>query len=367
VPPKPPAGQQVAQALMPEMAGNVMSDAQPQGQFPAAPVPSNALSMPSLYRALGNEWLSDEQRAMIQGEIERQQQMNDPLRQLQLQKLRREVESPQKTWQKLDDDTLFDPSSGEVKQIGGQRSGAFRFGGTSVEAQSLNGLMDANLLTPEQAMQLGAGKTVSGPNGEILFLTPQGVFGQPAQGGQPQPVAPATPASPSAPQQPQAGGPQPGQPGMIPLTAPKQTVDEKEAAGFTDRMMEAQTALSAAGETGQGWWGNIVAQNPYIPDFAESALMSGEFQSYDQARRNFINAQLRRESGAVISDEEFANANQQYFPQPGDTKEQVEQKREARETAIAAMRRSAGPAYRAQDAGTGAGEVNDLIEKYRTR
>ena len=47
-------------------------------------------------------------------------------------------------------------------------SGQFRFTGNSVEAQALNGLIDSGQLTPDQAQQLAAGKTVSGPNGEIM-------------------------------------------------------------------------------------------------------------------------------------------------------------------------------------------------------
>ena len=42
-----------------------------------------------------------------------------------------------------------------------------------------------------------------------------------------------------------------------------------------------------------------------------------------QAERNFVNAVLRRESGAAISQAEFANAEQQYFPRAGDSAEQA--------------------------------------------
>lgn len=58
-----------------------------------------------------------------------------------------------------------------------------------------------------------------------------------------------------------------------------------------------------------------------------------ERQRLDQAKRDFINAVLRRESGAVISDAEFANAEQQYFPQPGEGADTIGQKRRAREVA----------------------------------
>lgn len=64
-----------------------------------------------------------------------------------------------------------------------------------------------------------------------------------------------------------------------------------------------------------------------------NATQSADQQSVEQAQRDFINAVLRRESGAVISPQEFANARQQYFPQPGDEPQVIEQK--ARNRALA--------------------------------
>lgn len=60
------------------------------------------------------------------------------------------------------------------------------------------------------------------------------------------------------------------------------------------------------------------------------ALSPGDYQKLDQAKRDFINAALRRESGAVISPEEFANGEIQYFPQPGDSPAVIKQKAENR-------------------------------------
>lgn len=57
---------------------------------------------------------------------------------------------------------------------------------------------------------------------------------------------------------------------------------------------------------------------------------SKEAQKLDQAKRDFLNADLRRESGAVISPSEFDNGEKQYFPQPGDDPEVREQKRRNR-------------------------------------
>lgn len=50
-----------------------------------------------------------------------------------------------------------------------------------------------------------------------------------------------------------------------------------------------------------------------------NALSPAKQQQLDQAKRDFINATLRRESGAVITDAEFSNGDKQYFPQVGDS------------------------------------------------
>jgi hypothetical protein len=65
-----------------------------------------------------------------------------------------------------------------------------------------------------------------------------------------------------------------------------------------------------------------------------NAMLSTEGQQAEQAQRDFVNAVLRRESGAVISDQEFANAQKQYFPQPNDTPQVLSQKRRNRQMAI---------------------------------
>jgi hypothetical protein len=70
---------------------------------------------------------------------------------------------------------------------------------------------------------------------------------------------------------------------------------------------------------------------------------SGQQQEYDQAKRNFITAVLRKESGASIAPSEFANEEKKYFPQAGDTDSVIKQKQRARGLAIEAMKVQAGP------------------------
>jgi hypothetical protein len=92
-------------------------------------------------------------------------------------------------------------------------------------------------------------------------------------------------------------------------------------------------------------------------------MVSDNFQKYDQSRRNFINAVLRRESGAVISEAEFDNANKQYFPMPGDSPDVLKQKEQNRALVLQMMREEAGSAY---DTATDTGIPNPekLRQKY---
>lgn len=74
-----------------------------------------------------------------------------------------------------------------------------------------------------------------------------------------------------------------------------------------------------------------------------NTMLDANTQKAVQAKRDFINAVLRQESGAAIGQLEFANADRQYFPQPGDSPEVIQQKRENREVAIYGMNNLAGP------------------------
>lgn len=288
--------------------------------------------------------------------------------------------TPPEKWTKLDGTTLFNEKTGDTKPVAPNgKPGGFRFAGESIEGQALNGLMDSGQLTETQAQQIASGKQITGPNGEILFMTPQGLVSQPANGGQPKVVSPAVapaPAqnegiklfpdepkspSPSAVVEPSASAPAAtdtpvpvqGQQkvdaqnvpnGAVQLTGPKApNKDELDAAGYADRLAEAEKVIGGLEDVGASRLQNLESSVPLVGN----SLVSSDFQKFDQARRNFINAQLRRESGAVIGPSEFAEGNRQYFPQPGDSKEVLAQKRAARATAIANMARSAGPTYKA--------------------
>ncbi len=63
-------------------------------------------------------------------------------------------------------------------------------------------------------------------------------------------------------------------------------------------------------------------------------LKSGDRQLFEQSARQFINAILRRESGATITDSEFLNKQKELIPQAGDSEQVLAQKKLARDLAV---------------------------------
>lgn len=120
---------------------------------------------------------------------------------------------------------------------------------------------------------------------------------------------------------------------------PPMNENQANAAGFADRIVNVLPVLDS---TSPGRGARILENAPLSMG---NEFLSGEAQQFFQAERDFINSVLRRESGAVISEEEFANARRQYIPQPGDKQEVLDQKRRNRQTVLRSMGRAAGPSY----------------------
>ena len=116
------------------------------------------------------------------------------------------------------------------------------------------------------------------------------------------------------------------------------TVDEGKNTGFLIRARESNEVLNRLEGEGTDLSAKIASKIPVVGNY----MQSPEYRQYDQARRDFINAVLRRESGAVINPEEFSNAELQYFPQPGDDPDTISQKRRNRENALRGFEIGAG-------------------------
>jgi hypothetical protein len=109
---------------------------------------------------------------------------------------------------------------------------------------------------------------------------------------------------------------------------------------FGSRMQQAEQVLSKLDAQGVNR-GSVIKQvaegTPLIGGAlgaaANSLVASPQQQQVEQAQRDFVNAVLRRESGAAISPSEFDSAKKQYFPQVGDSQAVIQQKAQNRQLA----------------------------------
>ncbi len=120
-------------------------------------------------------------------------------------------------------------------------------------------------------------------------------------------------------------------------TAPKQlTEDQRKTSGYAARMAQAEQDIQDVSKSGYNRasiTGGIEAALGDIP-YIGNIIQPGDAQRQRQAERNFINASLRRESGATISPSEFDNAEKQYFPRVGDKQDVLDQKKRNRDLQI---------------------------------
>jgi hypothetical protein len=133
------------------------------------------------------------------------------------------------------------------------------------------------------------------------------------------------------------------QPG-VGLQKPKAppTEAERTAAGYLGRMEATEKALGGlkGGEATEltAAAGAVPLVGPYVQRKAETLPQS----QYRQYADDWIRAKLRKESGAVIGEEEMDKEYITYFPQPGDRPEVAAQKAQARLQAQEQLRSSAG-------------------------
>lgn len=130
------------------------------------------------------------------------------------------------------------------------------------------------------------------------------------------------------------------------------TKDQFAAATFGTRANQAEDVFSNLAKAGFDPTSISSVAQSKLPGIFEG-FKSEHVKQQDQAQRNFVNAILRRESGAAISDSEFDSAKKQYFPMHGDSKEVLQQKEANRKTAIAALNAEGAPAL---------GRVNESLQ-----
>jgi hypothetical protein len=139
----------------------------------------------------------------------------------------------------------------------------------------------------------------------------------------------------------------------------KPTEAEQKAAGFAQRMelsnqllkdieSKVYTQQAAGKDVGTMYptaRTQTLASVPLVGGYLETIGSSTQQQLYRQAQENWVRANLRKESGAVIGPDEMKSEIKTYFPQPGDKPENIAQKELARQVTQDAMRTAAGKSY----------------------
>ena len=116
------------------------------------------------------------------------------------------------------------------------------------------------------------------------------------------------------------------------------TDSQSKALGFGKRMLQAEEVFDSLERSGYDRSDISSSLGTLLP----GSMQSTEAQQQEQAERNFINAVLRDESGAVISPSEFDSAAKQYFPRAGNTPEVLKQKKANRQQLIETVKNEAG-------------------------
>jgi hypothetical protein len=130
------------------------------------------------------------------------------------------------------------------------------------------------------------------------------------------------------------------------------TEGQKLAAGFADRMVASEAIIEQLPPDALPTeFTSLAGAVPFAGTYLQRKAMTPEQQKYKQAADNWIRANLRKESGAVIGADEMAAEYETYFPQPGDSLDVIQQKAEARKITTQAMIKNAGPVFRMPEAG----------------
>ncbi|WP_197901952.1 hypothetical protein [Rhizobium favelukesii] len=399
--------QQQAPALAPPTTVATPPSPPQQSMQPQAPQPVQVAQNspfggvdPRLLQAIQNPWLNEGQKAAVQLLIQQQQrqaeqsaeqetwkaredyklnsQRADPAYKLEQDYKQAQLDALKaKTGKRanvtnLGDGWLYDNDKGEAfrpQDEVDRPGGGFRFGGNSVEAQALNGLIDSRQITADQAQQLGAGKTITDPStGAMMFLTPQGIFKQQGQ-QQPAPQQQSVDLFGENAQQPPQGvdlfGPSSGAPSaQTPPVAPT-AQQQSPAPQATDAVSsnnagiipltggKPQKLLSEAERKNQSLFSVIKPELKTVEDnydalselgnqaysklpFSEFAT-TPEYQKAANSLQTIVSSYLYSVSGATATPEEVRKQTDILTPRPGESKESIDNKKRRVRTMVNAV------------------------------
>lgn len=117
------------------------------------------------------------------------------------------------------------------------------------------------------------------------------------------------------------------------MLQPKATEAEARAGSFAARAQQAHEIVTPLINKGVKPTSRTQVTEA-LPFNLGNYLLPEEFQQYRQGVRQFAQALLRKESGAVINEDEYRMTDQTYFPQPGEGPAVIAQKEAARKAVI---------------------------------
>lgn len=304
-----PAAQPPVQAGSPPPAPQ-----QPQqASAVVAPSQGGGIGLPQLLQAAQNPWVAQNPlySGIINTLIENQLQLGkplDPMTKLQMEKLAIEIEqarnpqmSPADAARIQLDRDKFNAEQGKPTPLGRDSRLVGPDGKVIVDA------MPENKAPTVQKTLL--------PDGSEMAVQWDGATGQwipikaPAGGGTLAPPKPLTEGQ------------------------SKDVVYSTRAEGAMQTLDQYETALTSG-------WNTAAGSLPGVGNF----LVSPEYQQAKQAGDEFLQAVLRKDTGAAITSDEQALYGGVYLPRPGDSKEVLLQKRESRKRALEAMKAGMPPA-----------------------
>jgi len=249
----------------------------------------------------------------------------------QLPQLRAEEQAAQ-------DKAASDRMTAQAGLLSAQSKTSGLFSGTGMTAQAMNvirtigPLIEAGSASPQQLRDYKLAElSLSKPRTQTTY--------DPASGIQSISEVPGTDLA-------KAGFPTFNEAVSLGSKEPKYNENETKGGTFAANMWNAERDLTLLEESrgydptgSKDYWARVA------PMGVEGFFRSAEGQLYARAKEAFVNAALRRESGAAIRDDEFFRKEKELFGLPGETKEAVEAKRKARKIALEGMIKSSGNYY----------------------
>jgi hypothetical protein len=133
------------------------------------------------------------------------------------------------------------------------------------------------------------------------------------------------------------------------------TESQAASAAFANRMQGAEKEFRPVTESSTGFGDRLADVVTGGSGFLRNKLTSDKYQSSVAAKKEWIAALLRKDSGAAVSDQEFDYYNDVYFPKAGQSEVLVKQYERARERAYEGLRQGLTPGQIANLSKTAAG------------